>query len=125
MKLCSNSGVVKLCPNQCMSLNCVPTRAYRKFVFQPGQCRSWEENCKVLTSEPGLLSDDYINTNRLIKYTIIVTRSGHAHKMPITPLMQACRSAYTLHQTYGRRKHKKGEGYVTEENYTNGLSIYI
>ena len=53
---------------------------------------------KLLTSERGLLSDDYINAIRLLKYDIRVTGSGHAHKMPITPsLMQTQRSAYAVH----------------------------
>ena len=66
---------------------------------------SQSENIKVLTSERRLLSDDSINAIRLIKDLIRVTESGHAHKIPITPLlMQSRRSSYAV---YGSRKARK------------------
>ena len=57
--------------------------------------RGVSENCKVLTSEQSLQSDDSINSNILIKYAIRVT--GLRHKMPSTPsLVQARRSTYSV-----------------------------
>ena len=90
VKLRHDHGMSKtVSADQGMSYNCVPTRAMQKL-------RGVSENCKVLTSERSLQSDDSINANRLIKYAIRVTALGHAHKMPITPsFMQAGRSAYT------------------------------
>ena len=82
-----------------MSEKCVPTRTMQKL-------RGVSENGKVLTSERSPQSDNSINANRLIKYAIRVTGSGHAHKMPITPsLMQERRSAYAVY-TNGMEEEK-------------------
>ena len=70
--------------------------------LRPGQGnakveRSIEELQDTHYSERSLQSDNSINANRLIKYVIKVTGSGHAHKMPITPSMQVRQSAYAVY----------------------------